>query len=929
MNITYIKELHDSINNSNEEFIKEQYRLDHAMSASKLSLYYAHGNTEKNEINYRAYKTEEKSALNLDSKAVKGVNLANNALQAAKQSLVDSSKATSNVSTAAANMQIAANAITKLSSDVAGILAVANAADYGSGIQESVEGSYDKIKKAAKQAEEVSLISLQATIEAAQSTASTVVTDAEMTLASITSFQKSTAARYSSVAEKVVASNESLTAARKIEKASSATFDIATKQDQAIKTTRKLINKVSNNNLLLMETIDMLDTIPASSEIKKASLSSDYVGPGESYTIQYNKFDDEENIQSYRLIMVKHDAAEAFDISIAKDLDAGTYCQIQPTGYSTYSRRFYLLGTEQALIVNPPSGSKGANKGVTKDIDHANVRGIAVDYKGKPIERGEHYVAFIYAAYTDVFQKKINSTDGYLSLPSDELILQKSLKETPQPEVFQPYFDSRDFEIKFEVDLNDYDPELMEYRIMMIETQNVEANKINSKIRDAVEKLLKAEYNYNIQKQKLAELMDGLNGLEIQFNSFQTNILKLQDQLAALNKKLKNYNDENPAPPALLQQQEDLENQLAVLQKKIKQNTTGQEQLESLIYTEKTGQKAIVETAKTDYQNASDNEKKLSKKKISDFILDTDLMDVVSPANYYVATPFKWDKTTAEILFVEAKEKLKLSEVRAEGSIIALFENTERIIAAKDAVSEAQEKVVKAQIAFNEKEKALDAVELGALKPKKKKTETDGDEEGSKEPSSSTKLEQAIKALREARVALQTAENNLHKAEIELEAAHDNEKETTENLKSIFSNYIKARFEKDRAERIFNLAKAEAKKKEGNDTPQKILFYTQLGEDATDNYGEPLQFNQEDMLKYAMELIQQDDFLDKEKRIEHLHNNLTKENLQKKVKKSDDTISYQAVVLTAIKTGNTEEVNQYKENYSKYSTAHSLYGIVE
>ena len=371
MNIQYTQELQNSITVSNDEFIKQEHELDRQKAAAKLSLYYAHGNTEKNEYNLRSSTMLKNDTGSLNRNAVNAVNMATKALAAAKQSLIDAGKATSNASVAATNVQIAANAITRLSSDVAGIYAVASAADFGSNIMESIQDANTQIASAAKQAEELSLVSLNATIEAARSTASTVVTDAELALASVTNFQKGTSAQYSDASQRVVAATESTTAARKVEKAASGRYEVAYKQDLAIKSTRSLINEVSNHDLLLFDPV--LDPLPKRkrelfTEIILPTPPSPKVDAGQSYTIQFRAFQEEQNIQAYRLIMVRYEAAEAFDLNMASDLDPGTYYKLkvpkekqqstqgtkEKQGIHTYSRTFYLLGTDQALIPYDP-----------------------------------------------------------------------------------------------------------------------------------------------------------------------------------------------------------------------------------------------------------------------------------------------------------------------------------------------------------------------------------------------------------------------------------------------------------------------------------------------------------------------------------------------------------------------------------------------
>ncbi len=913
MNITYTKELHDSIKNSDDEFVKEQYKLDHKKNAAKLSLYYAHGNSEKNEINFDNATANGKNGQLLDKKAVKALNLANNTVLAAKQALVDSGKATSNVSSAAASMQIAANAVTKLSSDVAAMLAIASPSSHDSKIEAHVQRAHAKIKKAARLAEEVSLVSLKATIEAAQSTASTVVTDAEAALSSVTSLQANTSSHYSSLSELIVSANSGLTAARKIEKLASATLDIASKKDKAIKSTRRLVNKVSNSKLELQD--------PVLTKLKHPKRKTDISVPngvnvGDSYTISFDHFENEPEIKNYRLIMVKYDEAEAFDLNIAKDLEPGTYCQVAPTGANSYSRTFFLLGVDLAILAEEPDADKPKKKDGKVVMDQSQVRNIAVDYRGKPIERGVYYVAFVHLVYQERYQHQLNSTEGYLSLPSKELILQNQLYATPMPVVHHPYFNSRNFAITFDVPLRQYNPDMTEFRIIMLESKNVKANHINIEIKEAIDELEKAEYKFNVETQKLDELLDQYNELEIKFSSVQNRITEVKGGIES---------DET----------------LEDLQKKLTSILDQQTHMRTLINGSKNteGQVAVVNSAKKDYQNAVSKEAKKSNEKVSDFIFDTELMGIVSPANYHLATPIAWDMDTA----FEKWEEAALSYISSRLSLTELIKEKQgsdaRLEAAKDAVSVAELGVLTAKQAVEEAEAALDASYL----PAHKTTTEDSDDQ---DPIDYTK------ALKEAVLGLLNAQDTLHEKEKELsvtQVLHDNaEKDLTPNV----DKFLESKFKMSRMEEIMQLLSptlniedhleshgftkekgrvtrskkpAKAKEESGKDKksadqlPQKITFYTELGEDATDNYGEPLVMNQANFMKEALQVINQAKDVDK------ALDELSVDSLLKHAPKN--RTSYQAVVLTALTADNVGEINEYKQTNSEYSEANALYQV--
>ncbi|MCE7991211.1 MAG: hypothetical protein HEP71_04490 [Roseivirga sp.] len=922
MNITFSKQLHDSITNANKGLLQEEYKLNNAKSAAKLSLYYTHGNTEKNAINFQNINSDKEKALLLDEKSLRAVSLANNALLAAKQALVDSSLATNNISTAANGMQAATNAITKLSSDVAGILAIANASDFGSKIQQSIQEAYEKARVAAKMAEEVSLISLQTTIEAAQSTASTVVKDAEMTLSSITALNKVTTARYTDTSNKVVTAVKHLTEARKVEKIASATYDIAFKQDQAIRNTLGLINSVSNNNLQLFDPVRDLYKGDWKNRPKSNSEA------GESYSIYFDAFKNEKAIRAYHVVMVKSDAAGTFDINLAKDLRPGTYKKVEPKGYSGYSHTFYLLGTDKALISTDPYEEEPCQSGGANSVEHKDIRGIAIDYRGKPIENGVNYVAFVYAVFTEDYQKRVNNTDGYLSLPSEELLLQKNLPAVERVKVHEPYFNSRNFEIVFSVPTEDYDPDLLEYRIMVLDKENVKADEINKRILNAIGTTGQYTYDYSVEQDQLEKLEASLHQERIHFNTLESRIREKRALLQKLNTEMDGYGD-SPIPPSMKASRKELKKELKGLKADIQKSNEQRTAIEVLINGDKAfelgGKKKDLEDARIKLDKAVINQRQATSEKTSDFLFGNDLMKVVLPANYYIAKPFSRDVSRAKIKEREAREKFKLARLIARDGIKLMALNQTNIEEAEQKLEEAHQDLIRANAVFTEAETRLNTSEINVLHSDRKYDLSD-EEEGTyhKESEAHIKLRKAVDNIRKAQAEFEAARDLVNVRETELKALQQGEVIKGEKMERILADYVYAGYVYERARRIYHLAKRynETKKR-----PDQMLFYTELGESATDNYGELLQFSQENIWRYGVELIKNHKKLDREEDVQDLLETLKKESLQKLCGKKKK--AYQAVVLTAIKSDRSDMKNRYREQHSRYSKSHVLYGTAD
>ncbi len=953
MNSTYKKELSSSIKNSNKEFVKEEYKLDHKKNASKVSLYYAHGQTEKTHNNFISTREDSKAAEKLNKKVVKATNFTENVVLAAKQSLQDSSSTTSNVSTAAANMQIAANAITKLASDVAALKSVAKNTANESKILHHTNKANELIQHAAKKAEEVSLVSMQATIEAAQATASTVVTNAEASLEAVKSLHSSTAANYSNLQELTVTDNENLTTARKNEKLASAKFDITKRQDMAIKATRRQVNKVSNHHLTMKDP-----------QVKKNKGEHAELWPfseipaGDSYTIRFESYDNEEHIKNYRLIVAKYDDAEAFDINIAKDLDPGTYYQFAPAAPNNskkraYSHTFYLLDAKEHAIPNHhfrivEDGKKwhiqDNSDGMIELMDNV-VTHLAVDYKGKPLERGTPYVAYVYAVYEENYQRTIDSTVGDLSQPSKKLTLQQYLYSPDKVSMYNPYFNSRNIAVSFQLPIEHYDPMRIEYRIMAVESVNVMAKEINHKIQKAIDVMEIAEYQYNAANNKLSEYTARYNELRVRYISLSNQI---EEQEA------------NPDPNVDLEE----------LKKQQAETKGEQDDMEKLIegHDDQPGQRAITQKAQKAYKKAKDDEDTISRTKINDFIFDDDLMATVKAADYTVADPIKWTLETAGIKYIESwidyeKAKFNLSQLLLNAEPDEVKNLKTKYGKQLGKVESAESALVNLESTFVD----LDNELKEAKKKKKSKEEIEAIE---------SKLNIAEDDLRKGKASLKSEQNKLQDLARQIEVAEEQQSDVTpQHITSLVEKMIKMKYEmgmylhilkllltnyferelieledkladlvdqllnhfdlKDQIEKIAKLLE------EGKDVkvviPPKsfeyeeevlplVLMYTELGDDATDNYGEPLFQNQSDFISNAIadfaDVIKKDE-ADREERFDELVEQYDPQEMKNKLLESP-RITYKAVVYASLTAAYAADVKEYKNTHSEFSEGNTV-----
>ena len=300
-------------------------------------------------------------------------------------------------------------------------------------------------------------------------------------------------------------------------------------------------------------------------------------------------------------------------------------------------------------------------------------------------------------------------------------------------------------------------------------------------------------------------------------------------------------------------------------------------------------------------------------------------MNVVLPANYQIAKPFNQNPLHTKIKKEEAWRRLSLSEKLVKDAIRLMAHQKEYRELAEEHLINANQALVRATNAFSEAQVNLSQAELKSLQ-----SERHLDVDGDNEPRDDTdrkaraELSKAIAALRDTRNELQTARDLVHIKSTELEALGDAQLEGEGKMEAILADYVKEAYHYEKAKRLHHLAKDGQQKR---NAAAKLTFYAELGEDATDNYGEPLQFNNRDIWHYGVEYIKKQPKQDREDVVQDLLKMLRKNVLQAFTDKPER--SYQAVVLTAVKSTRPEMKNHYQQQHSQYSESHAIYGIAD
>ena len=323
MSNTYNNELEQALQKVNDQLEASELNESNLVDSSKINLYYALGLTEKSADKLDADQAKSKTAGAQFQAATNAYRVTENIVNDSNTASLDTGNTTSTVSTAAASFQTAANALTNLWADTAAVLAVATSVDNHDKIQEMAQKSNALTSIAAKSAEEATLVSLNTTIEASQSRAANVVTQAGVVKTDMENLEKALETGFSTLQDQVNTDLGDLSDAINSESQKAGALHIALSEESALQDAEKFMNKEVNHNLMMTPGKSVYgDEFTLSFDAFK-EYEADI--PGDSCRNQNNKPTKPTKIISeYRVMIVSADEVPSFDIQIAKAINNET-----------------------------------------------------------------------------------------------------------------------------------------------------------------------------------------------------------------------------------------------------------------------------------------------------------------------------------------------------------------------------------------------------------------------------------------------------------------------------------------------------------------------------------------------------------------------------------------------------------------------------
>lgn len=231
---TYNDNLRDSVVESLNAIETEIINTMAKKDASMFSLYFAEGAKITALDKFTIEKDKYSSQSDICIESVTNENIAINLLNSATQEKDLVAQSVTNTAVAAANVQVAANAVLKLASDVGSILSIVLAADYNTEISKLTRYTNSVMNDTAYSAELASQIAMESAYMTAMVSATTVEEQATVTLASITSLTEKLAASLDAINAKMIADGAALDAASLIEKKAEGNLEDMTVEYSAI-----------------------------------------------------------------------------------------------------------------------------------------------------------------------------------------------------------------------------------------------------------------------------------------------------------------------------------------------------------------------------------------------------------------------------------------------------------------------------------------------------------------------------------------------------------------------------------------------------------------------------------------------------------------------------------------------------------------------
>lgn len=527
---SYNENLQNSVINSLQALELEKKNMWSKREAAIFTLFYAEGAqitaTQKLEgINY-AYHAKQ----DILNQAVANNDISSNMLASANEQKKYVGQAVTNSSVAAANVQVAANAVLRLASDMGSIFSIVSAANMDTEIYQQSKEAYDLMTDTAYEAELASQIGMETSSLVAAVSSGTVADLAKATSGAVTNLYTTMQSQFDSLVSIIITENGQLAAASAAEKVAEGVLEYINADFYATNDAYIITNKALNLNLYLPFEEQKSDEFVVSFTPYKSPFS-------------YERSKVKDVVKEYNIMVVSNSYKTVFSITNAESI-------------LTYGNRHVAV---------KPSDEKDGK--FTVKIDATRLK----DVNGDDLDLGEEYTVFVLATLTDAYKKALNNFDDYMTAPSSPFTLVNKLVA---PKADKDNVVVKDDKLTFHVSENqDFK---VEYRCMFLPYDL-----------NLSRKLLTETELWTIEKdvEKLSHRSKVLNGATWSVEAIEAKLRKLADEQGAVSAKIEDLRKDLKKATSDKQRKK-LEDEIEVNNKKLSGIKSEIKELEDLKYNQ-------------------------------------------------------------------------------------------------------------------------------------------------------------------------------------------------------------------------------------------------------------------------------------------------------------------------------------------------------
>lgn len=361
----------------------ESIKKNSAKTVAQYNLYFSVGSQLLAQDKFDQVNAEFKETLNINDQGVACSNRANNLLNSVQ--LADQNVATvvTNTATVAQNVQVAVNAVLKLSSNIGSAMNIVSASEYETDIQRMTNDVNEVIKETAYHAELASQYAMESSTQASQIISKEVLQETNITKNDFDNMLQCTQANLDKLAAVRIADTNKLTVANSTQRTNAGIFHTIQEEYNALNNAYI----VSNHDLNLALTVEVKskEEINVSFNEFKPPFGQAAVPSGQDCRFPPPK---------YFITIIKADAKDMFNYDVAE------------TAFNTNKDSFFSV---------EPNKHNSINLSKSKDAF------------GKEITFGTSYAVVLYLELDNIYKKSLNDYNDKISAASNTFVLATKL----------------------------------------------------------------------------------------------------------------------------------------------------------------------------------------------------------------------------------------------------------------------------------------------------------------------------------------------------------------------------------------------------------------------------------------------------------------------------------------------------------------------